>query len=192
MQQVREIALAIVCESRVFRVRGFENELSDLFRHCLATAHFAQEIARAKRWNVEEAFLAGLLHDIGQPVLLQAISDLSRELDCRLSKAQAIALAKASHESVGSRLVARWELPIRITEAVFHHHHHMAQPQSGPLFAVVGLADELAHLALCDGTMDEATLRESPRLETLHLYPDELATLLGSSEKVRRSVEAVG
>ena len=192
MQQVREIALAIVCESRVFRVRGFEPELTELFRHCLATAHFAQEIARAKRWNVEEAFLAGLLHDIGKPVLLQAVVDLSRELDCRLPKAHALALVTSAHERAGSRLVTRWELPPRVADAVLHHHRHMAHAQGGPLFAVVGLADELAHFALCDGTVDEQMLRDSPRIGTLHLYPEEMTALVACGDKVRRAVEAIG
>jgi putative nucleotidyltransferase with HDIG domain len=192
MHQVREIALAIVCESRVFRVRGFEKELTELFRHCLATAHFAQEIARVKRWNVEEAFLGGLMHDIGRPVLLQAVSDLSRELDCRLSKQQALALVTAAHERAGSRLVTRWELPGRISDAVFHHHHHMAEVQGGPLFAVVGLADELAHFALRDGTIEEPALRDSPRLGVLNLYPQEMSALIACGEKVRLAVEAVG
>ncbi|HVW24857.1 MAG TPA: HDOD domain-containing protein [Polyangiaceae bacterium] len=191
MQQVREIALAIVCESRVFRVRGFEQELTDLFRHCLATAHFAQEIARTKRWNVEEAFLAGLLHDIGRPVLLQAVSDLARELDVRLPKAHALTLVTSAHERAGARLVTRWELPPRVADAVLHHHHHM-QAQGGPLFAVVGLADELAHFALRDGTVDEQMLRDSPRVGTLHLYPEEMTALVACGEKVRLTVEAIG
>ncbi len=192
MHQVREIALAIVCESRVFRVRGFEKELTEVFRHCLATAHFAQEIARAKRWNVEEAFLAGLMHDIGRPVLLQAVVDLSSELDCRLSKPQALALVTAGHERTGARLITRWELPPRIADAVQHHHHHVAREQGGPLFAVVGLADELAHFALRDGTVDEPALRDSPRVGYLNLYPEDLTALIGCADKVRLAVEAVG
>ncbi|HEX4339058.1 MAG TPA: HDOD domain-containing protein [Polyangiaceae bacterium] len=192
MHQVREIALAIVCESRVFRVKGFEKELTEVFRHCLATAHFSQEIARVKRWNVEEAFLAGLMHDIGRPVLLQAVSDLSRELDCRLTKQQSLDLVTTAHERAGASLVTRWELPQRVSDAVYHHHHQMGQVQSGPLYAVVGLADELAHFALRDGTVDEPALRESPRLGVINLYPEEITALIACGEKVRLAVEAVG
>jgi putative nucleotidyltransferase with HDIG domain len=192
MHQVREIALAIVCESRVFRVRGFETELSGVFRHCLATAHFAQEIARLKRWNVEEAFLAGLMHDIGRPVLLQAVVDLSRELDCQITRQQALALVSTAHERTGARLVTLWELPARVSEAVYHHHRQTAPVGAGPLFAVIGMADELAHFALRDGTMDEPGLRDSPRFRALSLYPEEMTALIACGEKVRLSVEAVG
>jgi putative nucleotidyltransferase with HDIG domain len=176
----------------VFRVRGFETELSGVFRHCLATAHFAQEIARLKRWNVEEAFLAGLMHDIGRPVLLQAVVDLSRELDCPIARQQALALVSTAHERTGARLVTLWELPARVAEAVHHHHRQTGPVGAGPLFAVVGMADELAHFALRDGTMHEPGLRDSPRFKALNLYPEELTALIACGEKVRLSVEAVG
>jgi putative nucleotidyltransferase with HDIG domain len=192
MAQVREIALAIVCESRVFRVRGFEKELSELFRHSLAVAYFSQEIARLKRWNVEEAFLAGLMHDVGRPVLLQAVVDLSRELDCPVSRAQALMLVGAAHARAGARLVASWALPAKVSDAVLHHHHHMTPHGGGPLFAVTGLADELSHFALEDGTVDEAALRESPRIDYINLYPEELDALMAYGQKVKESVEAVG
>ena len=41
---------------------------------------FAKEIARMRRANVESAFLCGLLHDIGKPVILQALADLQRDI----------------------------------------------------------------------------------------------------------------
>ena len=39
---------------------------------------YAKEIARLRRSNVEGAFLCGLLHDIGKPVLLQTLVDIQR------------------------------------------------------------------------------------------------------------------
>src|SRR5260221_1881109 len=192
MRQVREIALAIVCESRVFRVRGFDKELRDLFRHSLAAGYYAQEIARAKRWNVEEAFLAGLLHDIGRPVLLQAVVDLQRELGCQATREQALALVSTAHARAGGRLVSRWELPSRIADAVLHHQHHTRPASRGPLVSVTALADELSHLALGTAKIDEEALRDSPRLAVVNLYPEELSALIAAGDKVRQSVEAVG
>jgi putative nucleotidyltransferase with HDIG domain len=191
MRQVREIALAIVCESRVFRVRGYEKELQGLFRHSLAVGYYAQEIARAKRWNVEEAFLAGLLHDVGRPVLLQAVVDLERELGIRVSKASALAVVDTAHARAGAHLVKRWELPPRLAEAVLHHHAQTAPVSGAPIYALTGLADELAHLALGSRPDDEATVRESPRLSVVNVYPEELDVLLAAKDRIRTSVEAV-
>src|SRR5258708_12287382 len=77
MSQIRQIALTVSCKQRVFRARGYEAEVHRTFRHSFATGLMAQEIAPARGWNAEEAFLPGLLHDVGRPVLLQAASDVS-------------------------------------------------------------------------------------------------------------------
>jgi putative nucleotidyltransferase with HDIG domain len=191
MRQVRGIALAIVCETRIFKVRGFENELRDLFRHSLAAAHFAQEIARVKEFDPEEAFLAGLLHDIGRPVLLQTVVDLQQELGLSAPKATALAVVGTAHARVGARLVARWALPSRLSDAI-HHHHLQTGPVSGvPLFAVISLADELAHLALATRPTDESSVRGSPRLAVLRITDPELDHLLGQRAKIEGAVAAM-
>jgi putative nucleotidyltransferase with HDIG domain len=192
MRQVREIAMAIVCESRVFRVRGYEKELKEIFRHSLATGYFAQEIARVKRWNVEEAFLGGLLHDIGRPVLLQTVVDLERELGCRAPRLASLDAVSEAHARAGASLVTRWALPAKLAEAVLHHHALVAPGPGAPLFALIGIADGLAHLALGPGESSESALRESPLLAAVNLYPEEFDGLLGTRDKVRSAVEALG
>ena len=78
--KLKEIVIVISCGIRVFCAKGFETEVRESFRCSLGVAAFAQEIARQCRMNVEEAFLCGLLHDVGRPVLLQLIADLKAEL----------------------------------------------------------------------------------------------------------------
>src|SRR5262245_35894479 len=65
LKKIREIAMIVSCESRLFSVEGYEGRLRMTFRHSLGAGLFAQEIARMRRWNVEEAFLCGLMHDVG-------------------------------------------------------------------------------------------------------------------------------
>lgn len=62
--------MLISCRSKVFNVEGFKTDVRESFDLSLATAALSQEIARVRRLNVEDAFLCGLLHDIGRPVLL--------------------------------------------------------------------------------------------------------------------------
>ena len=71
---ITQIVLAVASKTRVFAVPGFESQVKLAFQHALATALFAQEIARTRRSTVDVAFLAGLFHDFGQPVLLCAMS----------------------------------------------------------------------------------------------------------------------
>src|ERR1700761_6831539 len=59
----RDPAMTAHGMARVFAVPGFEAEVKAAFQHALATALFAQEIAKARRSTVDAAFLAGLFHD---------------------------------------------------------------------------------------------------------------------------------
>src|SRR5262249_18885971 len=59
MKRIREMAYVAACQAKVFRVPGQEERARRLFRHSVAAAVFAQEIARLRRWNVDEAFLCG-------------------------------------------------------------------------------------------------------------------------------------
>jgi putative nucleotidyltransferase with HDIG domain len=142
--KVRQIALAIACKQRVFKVRGFEPEVYRAFRHSLATALFAQEIARTLGTDQGEAFLAGLLHDVGRPVLLQAVVDV--QPNARLLDGPAIlAVVAELHTQVGGLLARKWNLPPRICEAIAGHHD---RDTSLPLVMLVSLADDLAIAAL--------------------------------------------
>src|SRR3954463_5015009 len=44
--KIREIALVIACRTGVFKAKGYEQQIDEVFKHSIATALFAQEIAR--------------------------------------------------------------------------------------------------------------------------------------------------
>jgi putative nucleotidyltransferase with HDIG domain len=193
MKKIREIALIISCQSKVFAVPGYEGLIKAQFRHSLAAAAFAQEIARNRRWNVEEAFLCGLLHDVGRPVLLQKLIDLHQELKLPLDPAAVEAAIGALHTRVGSDLVKSWTLPARMAETVLFHHDAMKSTSAAQTAMMTQLADELAHLLLTDGgrAVAEEAVRKHPLLVPLNLYPDELDALLALRPTVKAMVEAV-
>jgi putative nucleotidyltransferase with HDIG domain len=191
MSAVREIALLISVKTRTFQVRGYERQLKEQFRHSLGAALFAQEIARMRRHNVEEAFLAGLLHDVGRPVLLQALVDLHKVVGLPPRSAAVEAAATEGHASVGSALIAKWSLPSALAEAIrFHHTPELAPAGAkGPMMAA--LADELAHQALDLEPRDEALLRSHRALDPLNLYPEDLDKLVALRQRVIDMVTAI-
>ena len=180
---IREIALVISVKTRTFQVRGYERQLKEQFRHSLGAALFAQEIARMRRHNVEEAFLSGLLHDVGRPVLLQAVVDLHKA--CGLSPASDAveAAASADHAGVGAALIAKWSLPAALAETIrFHHTPDRASEKKGSMMAA--LADDLAHHTLDAEPRDEAIVRGHPALDVLNLYPADVDKLLDLRQRV--------
>ncbi len=184
LSKIREIALVVSCETRVFRVDGFELAVRTLFRHSLAAGAFAQRLAKLRRWNVEEAFLCGMLHDVGRPVLLQALSDIRREKKLDVPREVLMTAATEYHCAVGSLLVAKWQLPARLAEVIVHHHDPEHAPTAGPTAMMTNLADDLAHFALGDKPVTENHLRAHPMVAGLNIYPAEMDALIAQKDLI--------
>lgn len=171
---ILQLTMAIASQ-RVFRAPGFEAELRASFRHALATALFAQAIARMRRSTVDSAFIAGLLHDIGQPVLIQALVDLHARASAEIDRDALLALAKEWHCEAGEALTERWAVAPVIGEAVRKHH----APAGHELAHVVGLADALVH--------------EQPfaaHAEALDMYSEDIETIAAQRADIMATAEA--
>jgi putative nucleotidyltransferase with HDIG domain len=186
---VRDIALIISVKTRTFQADGFAQEVKEMFRHSLATAVFAQEIARTRRWNVDEAFLCGLLHDIGRPVLLQKIVDLAKQLRLAPEKPAVSGAATEHHASVGSVLVKKWALPDSIATTILRHHE--TSEQGARTVLVTSLADRLAHGILSEKPEGDDGVRSHFALNALNLYPEDVDKLLAMRERVLEIVASL-
>jgi putative nucleotidyltransferase with HDIG domain len=132
---------ALVLSVHVFS--QFENtcgqDLSFLWKHCVATAISAKAIARmqaALRRTVDESFTAGLLHDVGKLVLCSAYKEEAAHIWKTGADANGPSLATeqavlgCTHPAVGAYLLGLWGLPDAIVEAVaWHHQPSEAQPK---------------------------------------------------------------
>ncbi|WP_168708493.1 HDOD domain-containing protein [Hydrogenophaga sp. PAMC20947] len=123
------------------------------WRHALTTAILARELARQAVLDPGEAFLAGLLHDVGQLLLVVAHADWA-ERALQMSHDEQIDLCEAErrligvgHDEVGAEVMRHWHFPERLVDAVAAHHVPLpASPGDRmSLSALVHLADLLAH-----------------------------------------------
>jgi len=96
--------------------------------HSLRVAELAREIAtRLNRCDVEDAYLAGLLHDVGQLLLLGGLKDRYGDI-LRLSLNESVLYAlegpmlDTDHAMVAAWLVDQWKLTSFIPDAVLFHH----------------------------------------------------------------------
>ncbi len=184
LAKIRQIAVMISCESKVFQVAGFGLAVRNQFRHSIAVGAYANDIARQRRWNLEEAFLCGLLHDVGKPVLLQAICDLRDRLDIQVERAAIEAAAAEFHCRVGAVLVRKWGLPESLAETILYHHEPEGAPNVLNEARMTRLADDFAHFALGTKKIGEDDLRKHPMNEPLNVYPDETERLIGQREMI--------
>lgn len=189
--KIREISLAIAFRVGVFKLKGFESEITALFQHSVAAAMFAQEIARVTRRNVEDAFMCGLLHDIGRPVILQALVQILGEQRLRVPPAAVIAATGELHCDVGGTLADSWGLPEAVEMSIRHHHSATPPDAHANSVRITGLADELARFTFEPDRMPEAELRKHPALAPLELYPEMLDKVLAKGESIRQAAGAL-
>ena len=175
---VREIVVVVACQCRIFDVAGFENDVRKSFRRSLATAAFSQEIARVRRMNVEEAFLAGLLHDVGRPILLQALSDRRRRGLLAASDDELLVAAEEHRITFAARLIESWELPTRVAETVRFQNAVYGACDHELQSAMLSLAIDFATAAVAGGSIASGSFDEHPMTTLLGLYPEQLANVL--------------
>ena len=102
---------------------------ADLWTHSIAVGVMANKIAAAEnRERANDAFTAGLLHDIGKVVLavnlpekFNAVRDLMTQENVSITDAEKHIFG-ATHAEVGAYLLGLWGLPTQVVQAVAFHH----------------------------------------------------------------------
>ncbi len=132
---------------------GFSIEA--LWSHSLATAITARAIAHAESADpggVNQASLAGLLHDVGKLILAANLKDEYAEVVARSAKGAGTLVdcereaLGATHADVAGYLLGLWGLPTPVVEAIAAHHHPRECLPEGfcPMIAVHA-ADAIVH-----------------------------------------------
>ncbi|HSG98969.1 MAG TPA: HDOD domain-containing protein [candidate division Zixibacteria bacterium] len=129
--------------------RGLEHKL---WEHSLATALAARMLAVASGHpQIEEAFLAGLLHDIGKLILLQKMpTEYRGALESAAANHDSLLSAEYArfgytHAEIGAALCSSWSFPPELVEAVRYHHQPVTDDTDcASLSSLVFVADALA------------------------------------------------
>ncbi|HEY0063193.1 MAG TPA: HDOD domain-containing protein [Telluria sp.] len=136
-------------------------DLRRFWQQALSAALIARELAARMAYrNLEEAYLAGLLHNVGRLALLaSAPREYAFNFNARDDEALCAAeqgSLQITHAEAGAWLIARWNLDSFLADAVLYHHEPSARlTASHSLVRIV----RLAHLLAChDAQSDEAEL----------------------------------
>ncbi len=167
--------------------------LDEILDHSVLVGGIAKQIAQTvglSRDAADNAFLSGVLHDIGKLVMLDNFggdySDLLRE--CRSEPSQLPGLEAerfgASHAAVGGYLFGLWGLPHEIVEAVAYHHDPRVDCRNSfNSLTAVHLADALCFAV--EHADDEAALEralDEVYLQRLGVSADELTEFRALAE----------
>lgn len=138
-------------------VRPFLQTTSEaqIWEHSLACALVARRIAQQTQLvDPEEAFTAGLLHDLGKTLLLRYFpqsykraSLIARQQGCPIFLMERLVFS-TTHAEVGAWLLERWRIPTPFCEAVAKHHTPV--PETQPLAWHLYWANRLLHFVFDD------------------------------------------
>ncbi|HOF12673.1 MAG TPA: HDOD domain-containing protein, partial [Treponemataceae bacterium] len=127
-----------------------------LWAHSQKVAFYSYNIARnffaTKKEIVENAYVCGLLHDMGKvvfetthPEVMKKFKDIMAYKNIALNTLERL-VAGINHAEVGARIGEKWNFPEMITQAIRYHHNPLVAPESVvPLVLVVYLANMLTH-----------------------------------------------
>ncbi|MDX1748866.1 MAG: HDOD domain-containing protein [Methylophaga sp.] len=150
MTTISEIAISAVINAKLFNTPGYEDYADLIWQQSLAT----KEVASHCNVNVEVAFLAGLIHSIGRPAVLQTLIDLAEQRTLPLNDEIVHQLEDNYWLIVSQMIVIRWRMPALVIETIQHIETPSTDKEAGQLAAVVNMARYAADAMLNDELAD--------------------------------------
>jgi putative nucleotidyltransferase with HDIG domain len=132
-------------------VKGYDLESDGLWKHSIAVAICAEQLGKIlKISNFEEAFTAGLLHDMGKVLLgtfvdvdVEPIKDLVKNEGMSFNEAERRVLG-IDHAEAAAELLQYWKLPENMVAAArWHHNPELADEKHREIVDLVHVADIL-------------------------------------------------
>ncbi|MCL2100881.1 MAG: HDOD domain-containing protein [Fibromonadales bacterium] len=175
-------------------IGGFN--LTAFWKHSAAVGAIAKltakEVCPQKQ---EEAFAAGLLHDIGKLVLaICAPEDFARCINHAVSKKCLFLEAEkellgVTHADIAAWINDKWKLPAEIATALTNHHKNIdASGKYSELVAIVKLADVLARgLQFGHACDNSIPIMEDKSWDLLKMTPQKLDKILIESHEAMQN-----
>ena len=168
-------------------------EREKLWKHAFATARIACQIARRRPWiSKNEAYLLGLLHDLGWSVMAVHFKEEYRSIqklaqDRKVTPRYVESLFGIYHTLVGKWISIRWSFPA-LFQAVMEFHH---EPEKSPVFKpeirIVALADILANSQIYPEYLDDDFTRMY--CQKLHITDEEWEEYRSQLGQLRSEVD---
>ncbi len=145
------VSISIV-ESFSGKVFSVNFDINKFWIHSVAVAVTSKYLAKNTDYPApEEAFTAGLLHDIGKIVLSQYFKDLFDKVwaSCLSDQVSFYDAEKKNipmaHPLIGSHLAKKWKLPTNLVDVIGCHHMLRKNVEDFDLLMLVHIADVIVN-----------------------------------------------
>ena len=188
MKLLSEIAVSVSVKKNIFNIPRYKSEIKHMWRHSLASAIFANELARYAKMNQETLYMCGLLHEIGKPVTLFTINNLPKEIKEGLTRDNVMVLVEEFHMSVGTIVTRQWELPESIQLANLYYKDWHNTPRYRKETVITYLSDRLAKRVLREDDNEIHQILDDPAFEEVEISETCFEHLLDFKETVLERV----
>jgi putative nucleotidyltransferase with HDIG domain len=142
-ESARNVMTAICVASILADKGAYGNRGREVVDHGIGTAYIGMMLADVAGASRDDAFVYGLLHDIGK-LLIHQLANRPAHGVARPAATEVAAVMAERHAEVGGQLLTWWQLPEALREAVaFHHHPERAAGSTA--VAIAYAANRLAH-----------------------------------------------
>lgn len=125
---VRTLMMHQSVRAATFSRKGVDKVLADiLWKRSLASACIIRGLSQFTGVDGEEAFLIGLLHDIGSVIVLREVQKQQTVLKYKIDIDTFEYFCDQCHQEFGELVAEDWNLPASLKDLIADHHKH---PQS--------------------------------------------------------------
>jgi two-component system chemotaxis response regulator CheY len=142
---VRNAVLAACLSAWAQTIDVYGRRGLDEVQHAVGTAFLGRRLAERLRLPADDAFVAGLLHDVGKLCLMKIRAEFRRLGGTMPSREEFESTTGLYHPEVGAAALQMWGLPEAVRVPTRWHHDPMSAPAHEQMAAVTYVANRLSH-----------------------------------------------
>jgi HD-like signal output (HDOD) protein len=190
LDDVANIAFTLALQGKMLHVDGQHRKARRLWRHSLASALWARQLAHTLARETGLCYLCGLLHNIGRAVALGAAHDVAHRAGVQLDGHEYDHLIDVFSPKVGERVMSAWALPPPVPAVVARWDSYAA---AGPVrweSNVINVAHKFADFTLHEpGMLTRELLVRDSSYRDLGLAPKDADPLFDSTAAINAELD---